>query len=229
MVFTSLLVKKRANITTLKKDIWIKSGKKLVNFNYYNPADQTVSGVTVSSMNDKFLMESRIKAQKGHYKNGAWVLENIMEVKYKPEHTDYDVLSYETKKLFLDVKPEDLGDVVKKSNEISFFELKGYVKKVEREGYDATTYRVDLWGKVAFPFICIIMALTGTATGMRPFVKENMPVAIAIGIVISFFYWIMFGFCMSLGYGSILPPVVAAWTANLFFICFGTIYLINSE
>jgi len=126
-------------------------------------------------------------------------------------------------------KPEDLSDITKKSDEMSFYELKNYVNKVENEGYDAVTYRVDLNGKIAFPFICIIMVLTGAATGMRAFAKENIPVSIAVGVVIAFIYWIMYGFCLSLGYGSILPPVVSAWTANIFFSCFGILYLVNTE
>jgi lipopolysaccharide export system permease protein len=119
--------------------------------------------------------------------------------------------------------------MAKTSDEMSFFELKDYVKKVEAEGYDPTTYQVDMNGKIAFPFICIIMALAGAATGMRSFVKANMPAAIALGVLISFLYWIMYGFCLSMGYATILPPVVAAWVANLFFLCLGTIYLINTE
>ena len=112
---------------------------------------------------------------------------------------------------------------------MSFFELKKYVSKVEYEGYDATTYKVDLNAKIAFPFICILMVLTGAATGMRSFAKENIPAAIAIGVVIAFMYWIMYGFCLSLGYGTVLPPIISAWAANLFFLCFGTLYLINTE
>jgi lipopolysaccharide export system permease protein len=112
---------------------------------------------------------------------------------------------------------------------MSFFELKNYVKKVEEEGYDATTFKVDLNAKIAFPFICIIMVLTGAATGMRSFAKNNIPAAIAIGIVIAFLYWAVYGFCLSLGYGVILPPIVSAWTTNLFFFCFGILYLVNAD
>ena len=106
---------------------------------------------------------------------------------------------------------------------------KNYVKKVEEEGYDATTFKVDLNAKIAFPFICIIMVLTGAATGMRPFAKNNIPAAIAIGVVIAFLYWAVYGFCLSLGYGTILPPIVSAWTTNLFFFCFGILYLVNAD
>ena len=112
---------------------------------------------------------------------------------------------------------------------MSFVELAAHVKKIENEGYDATTYKVDLFGKIAFPFICLIMAITGAATGMRPGMKERMPLGIAIGIGISFLYWIAYGFCTSLGYGKMLPPLVSAWAANLVFICFALIYLINTE
>jgi lipopolysaccharide export system permease protein len=136
---------------------------------------------------------------------------------------------YDKKHIPLEFKPEDFGEVLKKSDEMSFFELKKYVNKVEDEGYDSTTYRVDLNGKIAFPFICIIMALTGAATGMRSFVKENIPAAIAIGVMIAFMYWVMYGLCLSMGYGTFLPPVISAWTANMFFLCFGTLYLINTE
>jgi lipopolysaccharide export system permease protein len=73
------------------------------------------------------------------------------------------------------------------------------------------------------------MVLTGAATGMRPFVRDNIPGAIALGVVIAFMYWITYGFSLSLGYGTILPPVVSAWAANLFFACFGVLYLMKTE
>ena len=103
------------------------------------------------------------------------MFENIIEQVHDKTSMDYDVKLYDKKTVPLTIKPEDLIEVSKKTNEMSFFELKKYVKKVEEEGYDATTYTVDLNGKIAFPFICIIMVLTGAATGMRSFVKENIP------------------------------------------------------
>jgi lipopolysaccharide export system permease protein len=223
------VIKKRQNFSSARKDIWIKSENKLIHINFFDPVHHSIAGVTITSLGKKFSLDSRIDAQKGYYKNGKWVLENIIEQTHTKNSMEYDVKLYDKKTIFLAFKPEDLGEVSKKSEEMSFFELKKYVKKVEQEGYDAITYKVDLNGKIAFPFICIIMVLTGAATGMKSFVKENIPAAIAIGVVIAFLYWIMYGFCLSLGYGGILPPVISAWAANLFFLCSGTLYLINSE
>lgn len=223
------VLKKRDNVYSSRKDIWIKTENKLAHINFYDPVHQSVAGITVTSLGKDFSFESRIDAQKGYYIDGKWIFENIIEQVHNKNSMDYDVQLYDKKSIPLSIKPEDLGEISKKSNEMSFFELKKYVQKVEGEGYDATTYKVDLNGKIAFPFICIIMVLTGAATGMRSFVKENIPVAIAIGVVIAFLYWILYGFCLSLGYGTILPPIISAWAANLFFLCFGVLYLMNTE
>ena len=223
------VIKKQQNYFSTRKDIWIKSENKLVHINFFDPAQQSVAGITVTSLGKDFNLESRIDAQTGNYQNGQWVFENIVEQTHTENSIDYDVKLYDKKTIPLAFKPEDLGEILKKSDEMSFFELKKYVNKVEEEGYDATTYKVDLYGKIAFPFICIIMVLTGAATGMRSFVKENMPAAIAIGVVIAFLYWVTYGLGLSLGYGTILPPIISAWAANLFFLCFGILYLINTE
>jgi lipopolysaccharide export system permease protein len=223
------VIKKKKNYFAARKDIWVKSENKLIHINFYDPVLQSIGDITITSLRKNFSLESRIDAEKGYFKQGKWMFENIVEQIHNENTMDYEVTLYDKKIIPLTFKPQDLGDVSKKSEEMSFFELKKYVNKVEEEGYDSKIYRVDLNGKIAFPFICIIMVLVGAATGMRSFVKENIPVAIAIGVVIAFMYWIMYGFCLSLGYGTILPPIVAAWTANLFFLCFGTLYLINTE
>ncbi len=223
------VIKKKYNIHASRENIWIKSNNQLVHINFYDPINQLVSGITITSLKPDFSIDFRIDAQKGQFKDGQWMFENIIEQTHTKNLEDYDVKLYERKTIPLAFEPDDLGEVAKKSEEMSFFQLRKYVKKVKNEGYDATVYKVDLNAKIAFPFICIIMVLAGAATGMRSFAKENIPIAVAIGVVIAFLYWSMHGFCLSLGYGSVLPPIISAWAANLFFLCFGILYLINTE
>ena len=222
------VIRKKHNMSVAREDIWIKSENRLIHINYYDPGQKSVAGVTIASLGENFGLESRIDAKKGYYLEGEWVFENIIEQIHAKDSMDYDVKTYKKKNIPLTFNPGDLETAVKKSEEMSFSELKKYVRKVKEEGYDATSYEVDLNGKIAFPFICIIMVLAGAATGMRSFAKENLPVTIALGVVIAFMYWIMYGFCISLGYGSILPPLISAWITNLFFFCMGILYLMYS-
>lgn len=212
-----------------RNDIWIKSDTKFIHINFFDPLKLTIAGITITTMGEGFRITSRTDAQTGRYEQGTWILEGVIEQTYQPDEKDYQVQLIPVTTVNLKIQPEDLGTLAKKSDEMSFFELKAYVKKVEEEGYDPTTYQVDMNGKIAFPFICIIMALTGAATGMRGFVKHNMPLAITLGVVISFLYWVIYGFSLSMGYAKVLPPLIAAWVTNLLFLCAGSIYLINSE
>ena len=222
------VIRKKHNMAVAKEDIWIKSENRLIHINYYDPARKSVAGVTIASLGENFGLESRIDAKIGYYVDGEWVFEKLIEQVHSKDSTDYEVKTLEKKSIPLTFKPDDLETVAKKSEEMSFSELRKYVKKVKAEGYDATPYEVDLNGKLAFPFICIIMVLTGAATGMRSFAKKNLPVTIALGVVIAALYWIMYGFCISLGYGGILPPLISAWMTNIFFFSLGALYLMHS-
>ncbi len=222
------VIRKKNHMAVARENIWIKSENRLIHINYYDPAHQSVAGVTIASLGENFQLESRIDAKNGYYRDGEWVFENIIEQVHAKDLMDYEVKTYEKKSIPLAFKPDDLETVAKKSEEMSFSELRKYVKKVKAEGYDATPYEVDLNGKIAFPFICIIMVLTGAATGMRSFAKRNLPMTIALGVVIAALYWIMYGFCISLGYGGILPPLISAWMTNIFFSSMGVLYLMHS-
>ncbi len=223
------IIKKKNIHSTRREDIWIKSENKLIHINFYDPVSQSIAGISVTSLSKNFDLLSRIDAKTAYYKDGKWVLEDVTEQIRTENHMDYDVNLYEKKNVEWSLIPDDLRAIAKKSDEMSFFELKNYVKKVEEEGYNARAYKVDLNDRIAFPFICIIMVLVGAGTGMRPFAKNNIPAAIAVGVVIAFIYWAMYGFCLSLGYGAVFPPIISAWLANIFFFIFAFIYLINSE
>jgi lipopolysaccharide export system permease protein len=222
-------IRKQNQMTQNQNNIWIKSHNRLVHIRFFDPVQKTVAGVCATTLGEDFSLISRIDARFGRYELGQWLLEDVVEQIYNPDTHDYDVTLSDMRLSDLGLVPEDLGQWVKKSDEMGFFELKSYVEKVRDEGYDATTYEVDMHGKIAFPFICVIMALTGAAAGMRSFARVNLPGAIGLGVAISFFYWVVYGICLSMGYAGVLPAMVAPWVANALFLCGGIIFLINTE
>ena len=80
----------------------------------------------------------------------------------------------------------------------------------------------QIGGSFSFFLAPLITAAIAGALGWRgTFITLSIP-AIAIGI--AFLYWTGYGLFTSLGYGEVLPPLVAAWMANVVFLFFG-IYL----
>ncbi len=222
-------VKKRPAMVSREKNIWIQEEHSIAHIKYYNPTSKAIHGVTLYFFDKTFSLIRRVDAEKGKFVDGKWVLENVMEQVFDEKTKNYVTAFYEKKERMFDFIPEDLGRAAKKSEEMSFIELLEYIRKVEAEGYDASAYKVDLYAKPAFPFVCVILCLAGVGIALKTTNKEGPGTGIAIGIGTAFFYWIFYSFCLSLGYGEMLPPVIAAWTANLVFMCFAVIMLLNAD
>ena len=222
-------IRKGSAVTSKDKNIWFKGNRKIVHIQYYQPATKTLFGVTCYYFDRDFRLRKRIDAQRGVFGPEGWVLSKIMEQILDRETGQYNVFFHNTRSEKFDFLPEDLQKVIKKSEEMNFKELLTYIQRAEAEGYDATTFRVDLYAKTAFPFICIIMCVLGTGLAAKGTISRGLPKSISLGIGIAFLYWVFFSFCLSLGYGELFPPLVAAWVANLIFLSIATVLLLNAE
>lgn len=222
-------IKKKTIVSSKEKNIWIKGNRQISHIKFYNYKLKMIFGVTRNFFDKDFNLVRRVNAAAGVYKNGTWVLFDCMEQNFNKLTGENKVISYEKKEEALDFLPEDLEVVQKKSEEMGYRELYTYISKMENEGYDATVYRVDLYGKIAFPFICILMCIAGTGITIKETVDDELIKNISIGIGISFLYWVFYSFCLSLGYGEILPPVIAAWAANFILLGYGLYSLLSAE
>ncbi len=222
-------IRKQTDISSKGENIWIKGNRQMTHIKYYHPSTKRVFGVTRYFFDEDFRLIKRIDAPKGIFQNKDWVLHDLMEQILDTKTGEVRVLFHDTHHAQMDIVPEDLKKVVKKSEEMSFRELLSYIRKVRAEGYDATIYQVDLYAKTALPFLCIIMCLMGTGLAAGQRIGAGLPRSISFGIVIGFLYWVFFTFCLSLGYGELLPPFVAAWMANFVFLSFGILSLMNAE
>jgi len=216
-------------VTAERKNIWIKDHRSIVYISYFNPQDQSLSGITLNHFDHQFRLIRRVDAAKGKFQNKQWIFYDVMEQKLDSQSGSYAVTFSDEQVEEMDLTPEDLKRAAKKSEEMGFKELYHYIKDVEGEGYDATSYRVDLQGKFALPLSCIIVCIIGASVTLRKTTREGLALNILFGMVIVFLYFIAQGFCTSLGYGGILPPLIAAWIANFLFACLAVFNLLNAD
>jgi lipopolysaccharide export system permease protein len=220
---------KKYTHTRGQKNIWFKSHRCIAFISYFNPRKKSVSGITLNYFDSRFKLKRRVDAATGVFQKGQWVFKDIMVQELNEKTGSYDIRFHKNKIEKIDFLPEDLQRVAKKSEEMGFKELLYYIQDVEDEGYDATPYRVDLQGKFALPMACLIVSLIGAGISVRRTSRHGFTVNIALGIAVIFLFWIAHSFCMSLGYGGMLPPIIAAWMANFIFACFAIFNLLNAE
>jgi lipopolysaccharide export system permease protein len=222
-------VKGESAVTSREKNIWIKGNRSIFRITYFDPSDETIFGATLLYFDDGFRLIKRIDAQKGVYSEGRWHLFNVVEQELEEDDRSYKVTYREKTSTNLDFVPEDLKRVVKKCEEMSYSELSAYIQGVEEEGYDATSYRVELNAKIAFPLVCVIMSIVGTGLALSRKKREGFASNVVYGIGMAFLYWILYSFCLSLGYGEVLPPMIAAWLTNVIFMCLGILMLLHAN
>ncbi len=222
-------VKKKPVLTTRQKNIWIKGNRAIYFIRYFNPQNQSVSGVTLNYFDKAFKLSKRIDATSGVFQEGKWVFSDVMEQVLDEESNTYGVHIYPKQTVEMDVLPEELTRVFTKSDEMNVAELFSYIRQVESDGYDATAFRVDFHARFAFPVLSIIVCVIGIGIAAKRKGPEGPSVSIAYGAVVVFLYWVIHSFCLSLGYGGILPPIIAAWISNIIFSCYAVLNLINAE
>ena len=116
------------------------------------------------------------------------------------DNNNIPVLEWSKEKIInIPEKPNDFKIIQKDAEKMGYFELRKYVKKIQTEGYDVTRYLVDLQGKIAFPFVTIILVFIGVSFSLRSERSGGVMQSVGIGIFIGFSYWIVHAFSMSLG------------------------------
>jgi lipopolysaccharide export system permease protein len=185
--------------------------------------------VTLNFFDGDFRLTRRIDARQAEYKQGQWVFKDVLRQVRQAKDGSVRVDHLDQLRLTLDFEPLDLKRVIKASDEMSLLELAAYIENATSEGYDTTTYRVDFHAKIAYPLICLILVVIGVTVAGRGRRGESLAVVVVIGIGLAFFFWVLRGFSLSLGYAGMLPPVLAAWLPNVIYCLAAGFLLLRAE
>ena len=222
-------IKKKNIMTEKKNNIWIKDNNRIIFIDFFNSGSGIIRNITINEFDDKNSITSRIHADTAVYKNEKWDLENVNITKDLNKPFGQKIEFKTKKRENLNFSPGELKEVVKHPDEMGIFHLKKYITQLKEKGYDAKRYIVDFHRKIAFPFVCIIMAIIGSIIGINSSTGKRIPFGVAASLGISFLYWSLYSFSISLGYGEKLFPFAAAWSANLIFGISGVLFIVLFE
>lgn len=104
--------------------------------------------------------------------------------------------------------------------DMNIAQIKEYLDIIRDSGREreVAKLRVRIQQKRAFPFICLVFALVGSALGADA-THINKSKAFGLCVAIVFIYYLLGFIIGSLGIAGILSPLIAAWMPN--FLCLG--------
>ena len=188
-------------------------------YQFFDPDRDVFAGVTVFQFDPHtFQITHRITADRAHWSEQMerWVYEAGWERSLNGSAIDsyhkFDAATYPQ----LAEQPAYFKKEIKQSSEMSYDELRHYIRDLEQSGFDVVRLRVQLQKKIAYPLITLVMAMLAIpfalSAGKRSAVA-GIATAIGIGVV----YWTISGLFEAMGNLSQLPPAVAAWSPDLVF------------
>jgi len=196
--------------------IWYHSDRRIFNIQLLDPGKKTLKGVTLYQFDNNFYCTRRIDAREAKWIDGKWQF-------YEGTIRDFDnsgsirMTSFKEMEFSLPENWESFQQIERPSEEMSFTELRTYIEKIQSAGYDATRYLVDLYSKLSYSLLNLIMVLIGIPFALKTGRSGGVALSIGISVIIGFAYGVTFYIFLSFGKSGVLSPLLSSWTPTFLF------------
>ena len=169
-----------------------------------------------------------VSAKSGKWINGSWWINsgNVFEI--NKEGNVNHLFKFDKQALTLNMSPSDVAKSTQKPDQMTIPELLEYIKINEKSGMNVSKFWMLFHLRLSVPWACMVLALVGAALGSRP-QRSSSSVGLGLSVIIVFVYYVILSLTQSLGDAGYLPPVVAAWIANIIFIIIGAVLCRNAN
>lgn len=213
--------KKGERITFKRNNIWFRSNDMIMQARLFEPKTKTLSGIVVWGIDAEMNPVSRIDATSATYNDGRWLLNGATKRDFQTP-AGYAPQRLESETLDLKLKVSDLQVLDVDADNMSIRTLKEYADNLMRGGYQAYRYLTLMHTKIATPFAAVIMVLLGIPFALRNTTRSGgIAMGIGASIGIGFAYFVVNAVLLSYGRSGVMPPVIAAWGANVLFMMSG--------
>jgi lipopolysaccharide export system permease protein len=212
----------------LQTRIWLRSSEsRFFRVELLDPLAQDVHGVTILEIDKDFRLVNRLDAAIAHWTSEGWVFQDGAFREIAPSGRVLTVPFVRTA-LTLPETIQDFTEVQKPVNAMSFVELRAYIQRLQESGHQVKKYLVELYGKLAFPLAHVVMVLVAIPFALQsPRGGRMVGVGLAIGILAG--YLVVHYSALAFARADLLPPLLAAWTANIVFVGLGVALLVRAR
>jgi lipopolysaccharide export system permease protein len=212
-----------------RERLWLRTGDtRFYRVELLNPAANDMYGVTVLEMDQHtFRLKSRLDARRAHWTPDGWELNDGAFREFGP-NGEVQTVPFVMTALDLQDEIDAFTKVQKQTGAMSYRELRDYIARLEATGFHVKKYMVELYSKLSFPLVNLVMVLVAIPFSLQsPRGGRLFGVALAIAIMAG--YLVVHFVALAFARADLLPPLMAAWTANVIFIGLGTSLLLRAR
>ncbi len=195
------------------QEIWMRSNGDFIRADDFDTDRRRLHGLVIYRITPEFKLEGLIEAAAASWDGSGWVPEGGTEWRFLEDGG----VSRRPVRAALPLKegPDDFLIFARSPDEFSYFELRARIDDLRNKGVDTVRDTVNLHAKVAIPLVIPLTILLAVALATKPAKKDNLVVNFGLAVAFGFAYWVLLGFCVSLGKAGAMQPWLAAWSPNL--------------
>ncbi|HEX5530425.1 MAG TPA: LptF/LptG family permease, partial [Methylomirabilota bacterium] len=202
--------------------IWYRSSDtRFFRMALLDPVGKSMEGLTVLDISRDFRLLERLDARTAQWSAEGWQVTDGVFRRIGPQNRVTSEL-FDARVLAM---PEHIDDFIQLQNApetMSFLELRD-------GGHRVTRYLVQLYSKLSFPLVHLIMALVAIPFALVSPRTGGRAMGIGVAIVIAVGYWVVHSVALAFAQADLLPAALAAWTANIVFAGIGTALFLSAR
>ena len=213
------------------QELFFRDGHRIISVGQSFPVKGLVLDLTIIEFNDQFMPIKRIDAEKARYaQNGQWRMENVISWGFNPLTRDVNAYARQSE-LLVDLarQPTDMLQLWDRPEDLTIEELVSFTEKLSAEGYDPKAYRMEAQMRFSGAVIPIIMVLVGIPFALQRGRNASFSSGIVISLIIFAIYFFLYAVFSVFGVIAVLPPLLAAWAANILMALIGSWLLLRVD
>jgi lipopolysaccharide export system permease protein len=144
-------------------ELWFRaSEERFVHIEFLDPSAERIHGLTIYRKDASGELIEQVHAREARWLLGRWMLldgtTNHFEGKLTPHIDQFTRLE-----MPIGMEPEALRSMFTPPSHMSLSELQSYMRRLRNRGLDMTAYVRDFQGKLATPFMGVVMTVIGLA------------------------------------------------------------------
>ena len=216
-LYNQYVHKSKKRIQTRYTDIYVQlSQNQWLNIGHFDTKINTGYKVAIQNFDEQFkAITQRIDAPQMVRENDKWVIINGITRNFKNNKETIEKFERLERPDF-QFEAKDISKVQKKTEEMSYWDLKKFIENVKRNGGDPDRWLVDLYLKISFPFANFIIVMFGAPLASRK-TRSGPAISFGISLVICFLYFGIIKVSQTFGHNGTISPLLAAWLGNMIF------------
>jgi len=201
------------------KNWMISNNSVFYRFKHFDNNKKIFENLEIIYFNNNYHIKKRILAKRGHLNKKNLNLNNgwIYIFKNKTLHRQK---SFEKTNIKINENEEFFTSKKVDPELMNFSQLYDYIKFLKENNYLYKPYEVDLYFKIAFPLINIVLIFFSIPFSLK-MGRSGTLAGVGLSIAIAFIYWIGLGIFKSIGTAGYISPLLAAMGINLLFFMIG--------